>query len=425
MWPLALFYRVYPHTVTLLWLQDFAVVGAELVVVAWAREVLTAQGRTRRDAPWLLGLVTVLVLITPWSWFTIGFDFHFEPFAALFGLLAARDICAGRYRWLMLWVPLTLISCAAAGALIVIAIGAAALLSRGRSRTVAVGVVGVGCAWLALAAGLGAMRFGDLPLSSMYGYLSGHETGELSLTSAVRGFLTDPLAALRMFSSHVWFVAGYVASAGVIGLRSRWGLLPAALVLLPSALNSNTDFIHFAQAFQSWPSVLFLVVGTVMVLQQLGAAEGVPRYTVPFFGLCALVFAASISATFMGTIPKYVERVSGPAARELAEAQQKIPSGAEVIASQGVIGRFGAGHLVHPYWAQGGPEKYRVTARTVVFILAPVQGTAEGYPPETRSSIAYLRDDLHARGAGARLRYLGARVAPGAWHPLSGPSLDH
>ena len=30
MWPLALGYWVYPHTVTLLWLQDLAVVGSEL-----------------------------------------------------------------------------------------------------------------------------------------------------------------------------------------------------------------------------------------------------------------------------------------------------------------------------------------------------------------------------------------------------------
>ena len=28
MWPLALFYRVYPHTVTLLWLQDVAPLSA-------------------------------------------------------------------------------------------------------------------------------------------------------------------------------------------------------------------------------------------------------------------------------------------------------------------------------------------------------------------------------------------------------------
>ena len=37
MWPLALFYWVYPHTLTLLWLQDVAVVGGELVVVAWVK----------------------------------------------------------------------------------------------------------------------------------------------------------------------------------------------------------------------------------------------------------------------------------------------------------------------------------------------------------------------------------------------------
>ncbi len=35
MWPLALFYWVYPHTMALLWLQDAAVVGGELVALLW------------------------------------------------------------------------------------------------------------------------------------------------------------------------------------------------------------------------------------------------------------------------------------------------------------------------------------------------------------------------------------------------------
>ena len=75
-----------------------------------------------------------------------------------------------------------------------------------------------------------------------------------------------------------------------------------------------------------------------------------------------------------------------------------------MIASQGVVGRFGAGHIAHSYWAQGGPEEFPVTAHPVVFIFAPVQGTAEGHPRETRNAIRYVRDDLHAavteRGSG-------------------------
>ena len=115
MWPLALFYWVYPHAVTLLWLQVFAVVGGELVALSWARDAVKRRPQDKGLAAVLLGLVAALLLLTPWSWYTIGFDFHFVPFAALFALLAgsrplgrplsARPCCVGspyaavRCRW--------------------------------------------------------------------------------------------------------------------------------------------------------------------------------------------------------------------------------------------------------------------------------------------------------------------------------------
>ena len=61
MWPLALFYCVYPHTVTLVWLQDACDCGGELVVVAWAPRLSSRTGASVTTAPWLLGLVTALV----------------------------------------------------------------------------------------------------------------------------------------------------------------------------------------------------------------------------------------------------------------------------------------------------------------------------------------------------------------------------
>ena len=66
-------------------------------------------------------------------------------------------------------------------------------------------------------------------------------------------------------------------SAGVIGLYSRWGLLITTVVLLPSALNANPDFIHFAQAFQSWPAVLFLIAAYVLALHRVAGNAPLSR----------------------------------------------------------------------------------------------------------------------------------------------------
>ncbi len=409
MWPLAPLYWLFPHAVVLLWLEDLAVVGGGLVALTWARDSITRPGEGQRDVAWVLALVAALLLIVPWSWFTIGFDFHFEVFATVFALLAARDMWAGRYRSLILWVPLTLLSCAAPGALLVIAVGLAAFMGRRSARAVAVAVVLAGCGWLFLASGLGAMNFARIPLSSMYGYLSGHPIGDLSIAGAVEGFVLHPWRAGEMLGSHIGYVAAYLA-AGVIGLRSRWGLVPALLVLLPSALNANINFIHFGQAFQSWPAVLFLVVGTGMVFKELTARTDIPRKLPPIFGACTLALAATVAGLYVGLIPPYITRVSPATAQALAEASREIPFGREVVVSQGVIGRFAAGRIAYPYWAEGSPERYGVTGQPIFFVLVPHLGKGDGSAAETRRAIGYVGSGLHATALRSRFWRLGIRV---------------
>ena len=82
--------------------------------------------------------------------------------------------------------------------------------------------------------------------------------------------------------------------------------------------------------------------------------------------------------------------MSPAAAGELSALETKIPPDEEVIASQGVIGRFGAGHVAFSYWARQDAGRTRSREEPVVFILAPVQGTAEGIPEETRRAIQYV-----------------------------------
>ena len=73
-------------------------------------------------------------------------------------------------------------------------------------------------------------------MSSMYGYLLGHSEGQLGLPRILEGLMANPIAAWHMFESHIRYIVGYVVAAGIVGLYSRWGLIIAALVLVPSAL---------------------------------------------------------------------------------------------------------------------------------------------------------------------------------------------
>jgi hypothetical protein len=419
MWPLALFYWLYPHAVTLLWLQAFAIAGGELVVLAWVKESLSRGDKRHPQAAPLLGLVALLLLVTPWSWFTLGFDFHLEPFATLFALLAARDLWAGRYRRLLLWVPLTLISCAAAASLYVIAIAVASLLTRRGPRLIPALVLLTGLSWLAFSAAIGGMELGGHhTLASSYGYLTNEAVSHISYTNILTGLAVHPLRAVDMFRSHAGYVTGYVASGGIIGLTSRWGLIPAAIVLLPSALDASPIFIQFGSAFQSWAAVLILIAGSALALQRI-TERNVRLGSFAIFGGLTLAVSAAVGALTVTVIPSYADRVSPAAVTKLAALDAELPAGAQVIVSQGIVGRFGPDRLACYYFPRGLPERYALHSRRapVWFILGPVDGPGEGKPPETLQAIKYL-EDLHAG-----LVTHGAGIWAFRWIPPAGVSV--
>ena len=98
LWPLSLLYHLYPHPVLLLWVQDLVVVATEAIVLGWIIEVIAgAQHRvTGTRGVWLACGAALAIVLDPWVYQTIGFDFHFETFATLFVVLVGRDLWAGR-----------------------------------------------------------------------------------------------------------------------------------------------------------------------------------------------------------------------------------------------------------------------------------------------------------------------------------------
>ena len=63
LWPLSCTYWLYPHGVTLLWLQDLAIVGVEIVVLLWALDAMDRHpdlGLPPRVVA-LVGMVALLV----------------------------------------------------------------------------------------------------------------------------------------------------------------------------------------------------------------------------------------------------------------------------------------------------------------------------------------------------------------------------
>jgi len=133
MWPLSLLAQLDPHPVVLLWIQDLAVVATELVAFGWIIDV-TGRSSARLPAPGTTALTVgaaVVVVLNPWVYETIAFDFHTEVLAALFVVLIGRDLWRGRTRRLWWWVVPGLL-CSVMSGLYLIGVGISGLVA-GRS----------------------------------------------------------------------------------------------------------------------------------------------------------------------------------------------------------------------------------------------------------------------------------------------------
>ena len=96
-----------------------------------------------------------------------------------------------------------------------------------------------------------------------------------------------------------------------------------------------------------------------------------------------------------GTLRTDWWRVDAPGATTLRSALPLVPADDEVVASQGIIGRFAQRTWVYPLLA--APQAFPVHTRRVVFVVAPAQGIEPLPAPLARSDVSALADAMHAR----------------------------
>ncbi|HXP20135.1 MAG TPA: DUF2079 domain-containing protein, partial [Streptosporangiaceae bacterium] len=195
LWPLALFYWVWPHAVTMLWIQDLCVVGAEAVAFTWLCD-LAGRHAGRRDAAWLAAAGLVLLAANPWIWWAISFDFHFEAVSILFAVLLARDLTSGRRRaWV--WVA-PLLACGDVAGTYLAGLGLGGVLAGRRSRLPGAIMACLGVAATMLITLVHGNRGSGGGLHA-YAYLTaaGHVSGPISLAALAKGVLAHPLKVIR------------------------------------------------------------------------------------------------------------------------------------------------------------------------------------------------------------------------------------
>ena len=416
-YPLSLLVLVDRGGLLLLVAQDLATVAAELVVFCWVTDIL---GERWRGGDWgrqalAAGTVAVLAL-DPWIWWANAFDVHLQAFAALFTVLAGRAFWRGRpVAWL--WLAAAL-SCGTVEAAALLGLGLFLVCSGRERRRRGAGVLVGAAAWIVSwnAAGydLGSQ------LGANYRYLTG--SSNASLGAVALGALRHPATVAAHLSHRARDLWRFLGGSGFLGIASAAGLFMTVAVFVPGALNLSPYVVAPQSSFQVLPLLLFVPLGSVLVCCWLVARrEPWGKALAVVAGLAALVQVVVLSVLWIPQVPKEFLQVTPAGARVLNTVLARTPPGAEVVSSNGFVGRFAGRRYVYTDFgplpgAKVADEPVPVHARVLEFVLSPAQGIYQGPQAVTAAAIVELahRPGVHLLAEGAGIAAFVWRAPPGA-----------
>jgi hypothetical protein len=414
MWPLALLRALGANSFSLLVVQDLALAGFGLVAFRLGLELLQRHWGPGVAGGSIVAIgLLVALLVTPWTYWAASFDFHFQPIAAFFLVLCARDVWNGRRRsW---WWVVAVLLCGDVAASYLIGLGMAAVLSGKSTRRMGWKLIASGFVWILFVVAIGSGKGSSL--AGNYGYLAhaGNSSGLGATAAVVFGILRHPFGVISVLHSRWSQLYKFIASSGTIGAVSALGFGLGLVILVPDALNQSGVFIGATAGFQNLVAVIFMTVGVVSVLtwvlpRRHGLAIAV------LLGSASLIQVIAMSIQWIPQIPSNFSVVNASTAGQLAQIQGHIPTNAEVVVSQGVIGRFGSHLFVYPFldaFADG--QIVPVNAGTVAFVFVAKGGLELATPAQTQAAITMVQSRLHAQKIPG-----GPDVTAFLWHPPPG-----
>jgi uncharacterized membrane protein len=399
LWPLSLLHVVTSSPLVLLIIQDVAVVAAELITMMWVIRIC----EERLDRGRLLVELCALVLLVGNAWWyeAVSFDIHLPPLGLPFALLAGYLLWTGRPRWAL--VPAA--CCVLFGAVVmellaVVAVGALFTRRvRDQGGMILAGAIAIGAfIWVFIVTGSGYNQASNI--TAEYSYLIGSRSSSGAL-SLVRGAVTHPRLTLRTLG-HRWHALGRpLAMGGFLGLLTPIGLLVALGVLIPAGLTSSDVYSSSAGAFQTLPVVPFVLIGTVAVLvawahrAHRGTRWHRDRFLVAGVAVLVAVVALVQDGRLVAGIRSTWWKVTPGASSALGKVLDETPPTTEVIASNGIVGRFSQRRFV--YSLAFAPQTFPVESDRVVFVITPRQGNEAMLPVFSLNDLAYIRGAIRTR----------------------------
>ncbi len=411
-WPLAPISRVWPGPLWLTWIQDAMVVGGEAGAMLVVADAVKRPSWPARLPGWMaVALVVVLLVANPWIYGSISFDVHYQSVgAACFAMLAFREMIRGSMRLLILWVVLCL-ACGDIAGTYLAAVGLGGVLAGHEYRRRGALLLGLGVGWFVAVTAIGGGQGSSL--SGHYGYLvtgsAAKVTRQFAPTVVAKGALLHPGAILQ----HLWQarddIWAYSVSSGGLGLFTPFSVL-AVLILFQSGAGQGPSL--WSIAYENFGAVLFIAPLSVLALAWLTRqldhgwlaahlprggmgwlrSKKLPRVIV----VCLAVNAVVWGAVWIPQIPNQWLRTSTAAAATLNQVESMIPVNAEVVASQGVLGRL-CGRVWCYAISASGEQIYPVHTAEVYFVITPYQGIETTNVQTQLGIIGQLGGPLHAQ----------------------------
>lgn len=377
-WLLAPILIVFPSGLALLVLAALAVAIAQVLTASWMTDIIFPKLRGRGRIIAFAIAVEMLVFANPWFGWGVFFDFHMESLTVPFFVGTGYAVYRGRkVLALVLAVFVALSGDVQSTYLIGLAIALAITIPS--ARRISAAIAALGLAYF-LVAQIGHFNHAS-NLIGRYGYLApGPATSTIGLVGSIA---LHPSTLLHTLLSRASTAAKYLLP-GLPGLASPLGLIIAIWILVPASIATQQGaFLASFASFQTVNMQPYLAVGVAMLYARFaGMSNRLRRYilevtlgVVVTFGAVAGLAQLKRSYTFNAT-------VDAATAAQLAKVLRAIPANAEVIAAQGVGGRFAARPYYYPiYGSDALGRTFPIEAHSVYLVVTATQGI-EGLTPK-------------------------------------------
>lgn len=392
-WIMAFITYPLQHGPVILYLQDLAITASEVAVLVFSYEVLQERLPARSQwKPVLISVCAFILLVNPWTYWTISWDIHSEPFGTFFLIMAARALYRQNWRSLAVWSILTL-----TGGMVeceyLVAIGFVGLTLGKESRKAGTIMIAGSLFWFGMLDVVLHAATSIPPPGQVYGYLTNapNNGAKETLSQIVFTVAAHPGRLLKQ----VWIerdnVIAVLSAGGLIGIFTRWSFFLSFVVITTNVLSRAFAIT----AFQNFPVFQFVTLGTVIVCVNIILNWPRIRKFLKHILVIVCCNCALWSVVWISQIKSEWLRITPSAATVLTKALHEIPSSNEVVASQGVSGRFSK--RVNVYIPLVGDWRVPLYGKYVWWVLTSQQGIELASPSLTYGVMGRLAGPLHAQ----------------------------